>query len=41
MAVIGRLLPDESIIDDFAHDEAGQGIVKLWCGLNGVDYLLK
>lgn len=27
VAITGRLIPDESIIYDFAHDEPGQGMV--------------
>jgi hypothetical protein len=41
VAITGRLLPDESIIYDFAHDEPGQGMVMPVVRVEQVDYILK
>jgi len=41
VAITGRLLPDESIIYDFAHEEPGQGMVMPVARVERVDYLLK
>jgi hypothetical protein len=40
VALTGRLLPDESIIYDFAHDEPGQGMVMPVVRVEKIDYLL-
>ncbi|WP_447984127.1 hypothetical protein [Nitrospira sp. Nam74] len=39
VAITGRLLPDESIIYDFAHDEPGQGMVMPVVGVEKIGYL--
>ncbi len=41
VAITGRLLPDESIIYDFAHDEPGQGLIMPVVRVERVDYILK
>ena len=41
VAITGRLLPDESIIYDFAHEEPGQGMVMPVVRVERVDYVLK
>ena len=41
VAITGRLLPDESIIYDFAHEEPGQGMVMPVVQVQQVDYVLK
>lgn len=41
VAITGRLLPDESIIYDFAHDEPGQGMVMPVVRVERMDYVLK
>lgn len=41
MAITGRLLPEESIIYDFAHDEPGQGMVMPVVHAERVDYVLR
>ena len=41
VAITGRLLPEESIIYDFAHDEPGQGMVMPVVRMERVDYVLK
>lgn len=41
VAITGRLLPEESIIYDFAHDEPGQGMVMPVVRVEQVDYILK
>ena len=41
VAITGRLLPEESIIYDFAHDEPGQGMVMPVVRVERVDYLLR
>lgn len=38
VAITGRLIPDESIIYDFAHDEPGQGMVMPVVRVERVDY---
>ena len=40
VAITGRLLPEESIIYDFAHDEPGQGMVMPVVRVEKIDYLL-
>jgi hypothetical protein len=41
VAITGRLLPEESIIYDFAHDEPGQGMVMPVVRVEKIDYLLR
>lgn len=41
VVITGRLLPEESIIYDFAHDEPGQGMVMPVMRVQQVDYVLK
>jgi hypothetical protein len=41
VAITGWLLPDESIIYDFAHDEPGQGMVMPVVRAERVDYVLR
>lgn len=36
----GRLVPEESLIYDFAHEEPGRGMVMPVVRLERVDYLL-
>jgi hypothetical protein len=40
VAITGRLLPEESIIYDFAHDERGQGMVMPVVRVERVDYFV-
>ena len=40
VAITGRLLPEESIIYDFAHDEPGQGMVMPVVRVERVDYFV-
>ncbi|MDQ6735909.1 MAG: hypothetical protein M3Z35_17645, partial [Nitrospirota bacterium] len=40
VAITGRLIPDESIIYDFAHEEPGQGMVMPVVRIEKIDYLL-
>ncbi|HET7058671.1 MAG TPA: hypothetical protein VFI05_08055 [Nitrospiraceae bacterium] len=41
VALTGRLLPEESIIYDFAHDEPSQGMVMPVVLIEQMDYILK
>jgi hypothetical protein len=41
VAMTGRLIPEESIIYDFAHDEPGQGMVMPVIRVEQMDYLLE
>ncbi len=41
VAITGQLIPDESIIYDFAHEEPGQGMVMPVVGVERMDYVLK
>ena len=41
VAITGRLLPEESIIYDFAHDEPGQGMVMPVVRVERIDYVLR
>jgi hypothetical protein len=41
VAITGRLLPEESVIYDFAHDEPGQGMVMPVVSVERVDYVLR
>jgi hypothetical protein len=41
VAITGRLLPDESIIYDFAHDEPGQGMVMPVVRIEQMEYILQ
>lgn len=40
VAMTGRLVPDESIIYDFAHEEPGQGMVMPVVRVERIDYLI-
>ena len=40
VAITGRLIPDESIIYDFAHDEPGQGMVMPVVRVENINYVL-
>jgi hypothetical protein len=40
VALTGRLIPDESIIYDFAHEEPGQGMVMPVVRIEKIDYVL-
>jgi len=40
VAMTGRLIPEESIIYDFAHDEPGKGMVMPVVRIERLDYLL-
>lgn len=41
VAITGRLIPEESIIYDFAHDEPGQGMVMPVVRVERIDYVLR
>ena len=41
VAITGRLIPEESIIYDFAHDEPGRGMVMPVVRIERIDYILK
>jgi len=40
IAMVGRLIPDESLVYDFSHDEAGLGIIMPMVRIERVEYLL-
>jgi len=40
IAMIGRLIPDESLVYDFSHDEEGLGIIMPVVRIERVEYLL-
>jgi hypothetical protein len=40
IAMVGRLIPDESLIYDFSHDEEGLGIIMPVVRIERVEYLL-
>jgi hypothetical protein len=40
VAMTGRLIPEESIIYDFAHEEPGQGMIMPVVRVQRIDYLL-
>jgi hypothetical protein len=40
IAMVGRLIPDESLVYDFSHDEAGLGIIMPVVRIERVEYLL-
>ena len=40
VAMTGRLVPDEALIYDFAHDEPGQGMVMPMVRVERIDYLM-
>jgi hypothetical protein len=40
IAMIGRLIPDESIVYDFSHDEEGVGIIMPVVRIERVEYLM-
>jgi hypothetical protein len=40
IAMVGRLVPDESLVYDFSHDEAGVGVIMPVVRIERVEYLL-
>jgi hypothetical protein len=40
IVMVGRLVPDESVIYDFSHDEAGVGVIMPVVRIERVEYLL-
>jgi hypothetical protein len=40
MALVGQLIPDESLVYDFSHDEEGLGIIMPVVRIERVEYLL-
>jgi len=40
VAMTGRLIPDESVVYDFSHDEAGVGVIMPVVKVERLDYLL-
>ena len=40
VVMTGRLIPDESIIYDFSHEEEGQGVIMPVVRIEQVDYVL-
>jgi hypothetical protein len=40
IAMVGRLIPDESLVYDFSHDEEGLGIIMPVVRIERVEYLL-
>lgn len=40
IAMVGRLIPDESLVYDFSHDEAGLGIIMPVVKIERVEFLL-
>ncbi|HXC66788.1 MAG TPA: hypothetical protein VN638_05160, partial [Nitrospiraceae bacterium] len=40
IAMVGRLIPDESIVYDFSHDEEGVGIIMPVVRIERVEYLM-
>jgi len=40
VAVTGRLIPDESVVYDFSHDQAGLGVIMPVVKVERLDYLL-
>jgi hypothetical protein len=38
--MLGRLVPDESLVYDFSHDEAGVGVIMPVVRIERVEYLL-
>jgi hypothetical protein len=40
VAMTGRLVPDEALIYDFAHEEPGQGMVMPMVRVERIDYLM-
>jgi len=40
IAMVGRLIPDESIVYDFSHDEGGVGIIMPVVRIERVEYLM-
>ena len=40
VAMVGRLSPDESLVDDFSHEEEGVGIIMPVVRIERVEYLL-
>jgi len=40
MAMVGRLVPEESLVYDFSHDEEGVGIIMPVVRIERIEYLL-
>ena len=40
IVMVGRLVPDESLVYDFSHDEAGVGVIMPVVRIERVEYLL-
>jgi hypothetical protein len=40
VVMTGRLVPEESLVYDFSHDEEGQGVIMPFVRVNRVDFLL-
>jgi len=40
VAMTGRLVPDEAIIYDFAHEDPGQGMIMPMVQVERIDYLM-
>jgi hypothetical protein len=40
IAMVGRLIPEESLVYDFSHDEEGLGIIMPVVRIERVEYLL-
>jgi hypothetical protein len=40
VAMTGRLIPEESLVYDFSHDEAGLGLIMPFVRVERVDFLL-
>ena len=41
VAMTGRLIPDESVVYDFSHDQEGLGVIMPVVKLERLDYLLR
>ena len=39
--MIGRLIPEESLIYDFSHEEEGRGLIMPVVRIEGVEFVLK
>lgn len=40
IVMVGRLIPDESLVYDFSHDEEGEGIIMPVVRIERIEYLL-
>ena len=40
VAMTGRLIPEESVVYDFSHDQAGLGVIMPVVKIERLDYLL-